>query len=166
MIEAGRQINRLYEYIRLHLTDVLCELGLGEDYNISHIYRIILSNFQRADEQELENIFLCDFNCFRGILKGIPSGVLIKEPRNEKLLKVAIEPNRNSKITAEALVNYLQQNELLGLTQNILYEKEYCEPLHNLRIKKKYLERKLPLAMVWPQPISSAGSECGRAGTR
>lgn len=166
IIEAGRQINRLYEYIRLHLPEVLGELGLGEDYQISHIYRIILSNFQRADEQELENTFLCDYNSFRGILKGIPSGVLIKEPRNKKLIKIPIDPNRNSKITAETLIHYLQRNELLELTQNILYEKEYCEPLHNLRIKKKYLERKLPLAMVWPQPISSAGSEYGREGTR
>ena len=122
MIEAGRQINRLYEYIRLHLADVLCELGLGEDYNISHIYRIILSNFQRADEQELENIFLCDFNCFRGILKGIPSGVLIKEPRNEKLLKVAIEPNRNSKITAEALEMCIRDR--LNIERSVFYDRK------------------------------------------
>lgn len=150
IIEADRQINRLYEYIRQHIPDVLQELGLDEGYKINHIYRIILSNFQRADEQELENSFLCDFNCFRGVIKGIPSGVLVKAPRSEKLLKVSDEPNRLSKITAEELVNYLQRNELLDLTKDILYEKEFCEPIHKLRIKKTYLERKLPLAMVWP----------------
>ena len=150
IIEADRQINRLYEYIRKHIPDVLQELGLDEGYKINHIYRIILSNFQRADEQELENSFLCDFNCFRGVIKGIPSGVLVKAPRSEKLLKVSDEPNRLSKITAEELVNYLQRNELLDLTKDILYEKEFCEPIHKLRIKKTYLERKLPLAMVWP----------------
>lgn len=150
IIEADRQINRLYEYIRQHIPDVLQELGLDEGYKINHIYRIILSNFQRADEQELENSFLCDFNCFRGVIKGIPSGVLVKAPRSEKLLKVSDEPTRLSKITAEELVNYLQRNELLDLTKDILYEKEFCEPIHKLRIKKTYLERKLPLAMVWP----------------
>ena len=84
------------------------------------------------------------------MIKGIPSGVLVKAPRSEKLLKVSDEPNRLSKITAEELVNYLQRNELLDLTKDILYEKEFCEPIHKLRIKKTYLERKLPLAMVWP----------------
>jgi hypothetical protein len=144
IIEAGNQLERLADYISKNLSVVLNDLNLRADYKIDNIYRILLSNFQRADEQVLENTFLCDFNSFRGIIKGIPSGVIIAE-NNNSLKKISDKPMRKSQITSNELIDFLKSNELLKRTNQLLVKEVYCEPINKLSLKQEVLNRRIGL---------------------
>lgn len=70
-------------FVRLGVSHVwlyvkILYICLSIDYKIDNIYKLILSNFQRADNQSLKNTFLCDFNSFRGFIKDIAPDILVR----------------------------------------------------------------------------------------
>ncbi|WP_313183575.1 hypothetical protein [Lacrimispora sp.] len=147
IIEAGKQLDRLANYITNNLQDVLIELNLEADYRIDNIYRILLSNFQRADEQILDNTFLCDFNTFRGTIKGVPSGVFVAG-NDYALTRFSDEPMRESQITCSKLIDFLKNNELLKRTNKLLEKEIFYEPINELYLKQVILKRNIGLITI------------------
>jgi hypothetical protein len=147
IIKAGKQLERNYLKIKEDIGLVLCKLGLDKNYEISNIYKIFLSNFQRGDEQELDDTFICDFNSFKGIIEKIPSGILVVD-KNSIIGKIPSESMNNNRITSEELVDYLKMNQLSIRTKKLLVEEEFCEPINNIYIKNDVLKRNVPMTIL------------------
>lgn len=143
IIRADEQIRRLEEYVRENLSVVLETLNLPDDYRIDNVYRIILTNFQRADSQILENTFLCDYNSFRAFIKDIPSGILIWNGNN--IEKILFKEKRKSYITTNEMINFLQRNDALDIYSFLLEEETFFEAVNELYIQKKILKRRVGL---------------------
>lgn len=147
IIKAGKQLERNYLKIKEDIGLVLCKLGLDKNYKILNIYKILLSNFQRSDEQELDDIFICDFNSFKGIIEKIPSGILVIDG-NSIIKKVPFEFMNNNRITSKELIDYLRMNQLSIRIKKILVEEELCEPINDIYIKNNVLKRNLPMMFL------------------
>ena len=147
IIKADKQLDRNYLRIKEDMKLILCKLELGENYKISSFYKILLSNFQRGDEQELDDTFICDFNSFKGIIKRIPSGVLVAN-KDSIIGKIPSEFMNNNRITSNELLDYLKTNHLSRLTIKLLDEEEICEPIYKLYINKDVLKRNIPMLFL------------------
>lgn len=144
IIEAYKQLERNYLKIKENVENVLDVLGLNKNYKILHIYKILLSNFQRGDEQERNNTFICDFNSFKGIIKKIPSGIIAFD-KNKITGKIPSEFMDNNRITSKELIDLLKLNQLSKKTRELLDEEEFFERINNLYIKENILKRNLPM---------------------
>ena len=143
IIKAYNQLNRLHNFIESNQKYVLNKLGFDKNYKINNIYKVLLSNFQKVDDQELENTFICDFNSFNSFIKNIPRGIAVLE--NDKVSKIPNENIRKSKITSSEMVEFLKLNNLTKIMYDLLDENQECITINHLKIEKNLLKRNIGL---------------------
>lgn len=144
ILKAYNQVNRLEEYVRGNMSIVLKCLNLPVDYKIDTIYKIILSNFQRADNQILEDVFLCDFNMFKGFVKDIAPGIVVRNT-DDSIEKWVFEEKRKTPITSDEVIEFLQGNIARDICISLLEEQVFCDSINKLYIRKSVLQRKVGL---------------------
>lgn len=150
IMKADEQIKRLEKYVRENMSVVLETLKLPSDYRIDAVYRIILSNFQRADSQMLENTFLCDYNSFVRFVKDVPPGIVAFDGENI-VEKIAYKEKRTSSITADEMIEFLQRNEVLEICSDLMAYEKFHEQINEFSVEGIELKRKVGLMVFEPK---------------